>query len=123
MLWAAAGVGPQSGAGDGLVGSQLRVGAGAAAGEPAGSAQAPVVRQGFFEIVFSGGWVGITIMIFLIALSVTAVYLMIDHLLTIRRSDIMPEGLSDHVRELLAAGQLAEADLACRTSRVSCRLC
>ncbi len=54
------------------------------------------------------------IMMFLIALSVTAVYLMIDHLLTIRRSDIMPEGLSDHVRELLAAGQLAEADLACR---------
>jgi biopolymer transport protein ExbB len=85
-----------------------------AAGEPAGSGQVPVVRQGFFEIVFSGGWVGITIMIFLIALSVTAVYLMIDHLLTIRRSDIMPEGLSDHVRELLAAGQLAEADLACR---------
>ena len=82
--------------------------------EPAGSGHAPVVRQGFFEIVFSGGWVGITIMIFLIALSVTAVYLMIDHLLTIRRSDIMPEGLSDHVRELLAAGQLAEADLACR---------
>ncbi len=85
-----------------------------AVGEPAGSGHAPVVRQGFFEIVFSGGWVGITIMIFLIALSVTAVYLMIDHLLTIRRSDIMPEGLSDHVRELLAAGQLAEADLACR---------
>lgn len=84
------------------------------AGESAGSGPAPVVRQGFFEIVFSGGWVGITIMVFLIALSVTAVYLMIDHLLTIRRSDIMPEGLSEHVRELLAAGQLAEADLACR---------
>jgi biopolymer transport protein ExbB len=85
-----------------------------AAGEPAGSAQTPVVRQGFFEIVFSGGWVGITIMVFLIALSVTAVYLMIDHLLTIRRCDIMPEGLSEQVRELLAAGQLAEADQACR---------
>ncbi|MHB0957824.1 MAG: MotA/TolQ/ExbB proton channel family protein [Pirellulaceae bacterium] len=83
-------------------------------GEAAESAQAPVVRQGFFEIVFSGGWVGITIMIFLIALSVTAVYLMIDHLLTIRRGDIMPEGLSDHVRELLAGGKLVDADLACR---------
>ena len=43
--------------------------------------------KSFFEIVFSGGWVGITIMVFLIALSITAVYLIIDHL-----SDDSPQG-------------------------------
>lgn len=84
------------------------------AGEPVGDGRAQIAPQGFFEIVFSGGWIGVSIMVVLIALSVTAVYLVIDHLLTIRRSDIMPEGLSEHVRELLAAGQLVDADKACR---------
>jgi biopolymer transport protein ExbB len=53
-------------------------------------------------------------MLFLIALSVTAAYLVIDHLLTIRRQEIMPEGLGDEVRDLLAAGRVAEAEQACR---------
>ncbi len=70
--------------------------------------------EGFFDIVFSGGWVGVSIMLLLFALSITAVYLVIDHLLTIRRHEIMPEGLSEEVRQLLSAGQLVEADQACR---------
>ncbi len=70
--------------------------------------------EGFFDIVFSGGWTGVSIMLLLFALSITAVYLVIDHLLTIRRKEIMPEGLSDQVRQLLSAGQLVEADQACR---------
>lgn len=78
-------------------------------------APADVAPQGFLEIVFSGGWVGVSIMLFLIALSIVAAYLVIDHLLTIRRREIMPEGLAEHVRELLQAGCLAEADQSCRT--------
>jgi biopolymer transport protein ExbB len=66
------------------------------------------------DIVFAGGWVGTLIMLLLLALSITAAYLVIDHLLTIRRKEIMPEGLSDHVRELLTSGLLTEADTACR---------
>ena len=85
---------------------------------PAGSesisgGQVELPPEGFFDIVFAGGWVGTLIMLFLLALSITAAYLVIDHLLTIRRKEIMPEGLSDHVRELLAAGHLVEADQAC----------
>jgi biopolymer transport protein ExbB len=71
--------------------------------------------EGFFDIVFSGGWVGVLIVLLLLALSITAVYLAIDHLLTIRRNEIMPEGLGDHVRQLLSTGHLTEADQACRS--------
>jgi biopolymer transport protein ExbB len=85
------------------------------AGQPPGETSAEVAPQGFFEIVFSGGWVGVAIMLLLIALSVTAVYLVIDHLLTIRRREIIPEGLGEHVRELLASGHVVEADQACRS--------
>lgn len=76
------------------------------------TAEAP--PPGFWEIVFSGGSTGVAIMLLLIALSVAAVYLVIDHLLTIRRQEIMPEGLADQVRELLQAGRVAEADQSCR---------
>ena len=84
----------------------------AGTGPAAGSV--PIEPKSFFEIVFSGGWVGISIMIVLIALSITAVYLIIDHFLSIRRKDVIPEGLSNHVRELLLAGKVAEADKICR---------
>jgi len=80
---------------------------------PGGRVETP--PEGFFDIVFAGGWVGTLIMLLLLALSITAAYLVIDHLLTIRRGEIMPEGLSEHVRQLLTAGQLTEADQACRS--------
>jgi biopolymer transport protein ExbB len=85
-----------------------------AAEQPPAEAAQPS-REGFFDIVFSGGWIGALILLFLLALSVTSAYLVIDHLLTIRRAEIMPEGLSDRVRQLLSSGHLAEADQTCRT--------
>ncbi|MEO8496387.1 MAG: MotA/TolQ/ExbB proton channel family protein [Planctomycetota bacterium] len=70
--------------------------------------------QGFFSIVFSGGLVGVMIMLVLFALSLTAAYLVFEHIMTLRRNEIMPEGLGDRVRESLSAGRVAEADQACR---------
>jgi len=70
--------------------------------------------QGLFSIVFSGGPIGISIMLLLLALSLTAAYLGFEHLLTIRRGELMPEGFADQVRELLLAGRVVEADRACR---------
>lgn len=70
--------------------------------------------QGFFSIVFSGGLVGVAIIMLLLALSLTAAYLVFEHLMTIRRNELMPDGLSEQVRELLLAGRLAEADQTCR---------
>ena len=81
---------------------------------PSGTAP-EVETQGFFEIVLSGGPVGWAIMFLLLALSVTAVYLVIDQLITIRRRTLMPDGLADQVQQLLASGQVRDADEVCRS--------
>ena len=70
--------------------------------------------QGFFDIVFAGGWIGGIILLLLFALSLTAVYLVIDHFISIRRNTMMPDGLADKVQQLLVGGKLREADQACR---------
>jgi biopolymer transport protein ExbB len=82
-----------------------------AAASPAVTEQAP---QGFFGIVFSGGPVGVAIMLVLIAMSLTAAYLVFEHAMTIRRTEIMPNGLGDQVRQLLSSGRTSEADKLCR---------
>lgn len=69
---------------------------------------------GFLEIVFSGGLVGISIVVALLLVSALVAYLVFDHLLTIRRKDLLPEGLADRVRQAFAAGDLAAAQTACQ---------
>ncbi len=78
------------------------------------SNEAQASPQGFFSIVFSGGIVGGMIVFLLFALSLTAAYLVFEHIMTLRRNEIMPEGLGDRVRDSLASGRVAEADQACR---------
>ena len=70
--------------------------------------------KGFFEIIFSGGVVGILIIILLLTLSILSAYFVIDHLLTVRRKDLMPEGLGERVRQSLMSGNIADAQTACR---------
>ena len=72
------------------------------------------VPDSFLEIVFSGGPIGIAIMLALLALSVTAMYLVVEQTLALRRHLVLPESLGDQVRQLLLAGRLAEAQQACR---------
>ncbi len=84
-----------------------------AQGTPA-SKPAPAATAGFFEIVFSGGVVGIVIMLSIIALSILSVYLMIDQFLTLRRKEVIPTNLAEEVRQLLSQGRLPEADQLCR---------
>ncbi len=67
----------------------------------------------FLKILFAGGWIGVAIMLLLIALSLTTVYLVAEHLLTVRRRDLLPDGLGDRVREALVQGNLAEARQIC----------
>lgn len=69
---------------------------------------------GFLAIVFSGGIVGATMIVILLALSLTAAYLIFDHLMTIRRGDLMPEGLADEVRQALIGGDVKAAQAACQ---------
>ncbi len=69
---------------------------------------------GFWSIVFSGGWVGVLIVLTLLVLSLVAAYLIIEQIFALRRGEVMPTGLADEVRQLLAQGKLPEADGACR---------
>ncbi len=68
---------------------------------------------GFIQILFSGGITGAVLIFLLLGLSITAAYLIFDHLMTIRRRDLMPDGLSDQVRQALTAGDIAAAQAAC----------
>ncbi len=78
-----------------------------------GSATSPPT-QGFFDILFAGGLVGLAIIGFLFALSMTAAYLIFEQVMTLRKSELMPEGLDTRVSTLLASGKVQEAEQTCR---------
>ncbi|TWU63166.1 MotA/TolQ/ExbB proton channel family protein [Crateriforma conspicua] len=69
---------------------------------------------GLFEIVFSGGWIGLIIILVLFCLSVAAAYLVFDQFMTLRRAEILPPSVADSVRQSLLTGRLADADAVCR---------
>jgi biopolymer transport protein ExbB len=76
--------------------------------------EAAVESGGFWSIVFSGGWVGVIIILTLLMLSLISAYLIIEQLMTLRKGEVMPQGLADEVRQFLAQGRLPDADAACR---------
>ncbi len=82
--------------------------------EPAESANPTAatsnVPDSFFDILSSSGLVGLLI----ILLSVAVVALVIEHLMTIRTSVLVPKGLADEVLESLKAGQAAQAVQRCK---------
>jgi biopolymer transport protein ExbB len=75
---------------------------------------ADAARAGFWQIVFSGGVFGALILIVLLGLSIAAVYLVFDQAMTLRRREVLPEGLADKVRHALQRSSLDEADAACQ---------
>jgi len=81
-----------------------------------GTPSAEDSAAGFWEIVFSGGVTGIAIMVLLLALSLTAAYLVFDQWMALRRNEVLPAGLAEAVRQALLTGRLADADAACRRS-------
>ena len=70
----------------------------------------------FLSIVFSGGWIGILIMICLILLSLLAVYLVVEQAMFLRRKNIAPQDLGEGVKQLLAQGKVKDADALCRSN-------
>lgn len=78
--------------------------------------QAPAKRQPltFWQIIFSGGPLGIANMVVLIGLSIAALALALDDLRIVRKSRLIPDGLSDEIRDLVAAGELNRARSACK---------
>jgi biopolymer transport protein ExbB len=68
----------------------------------------------FWQIIFSGGPLGIANMVVLIGLSIAALALALDDLRIVRRSRLIPDRLSDEVRDLVAASEIKRARLACK---------
>jgi len=68
----------------------------------------------FFQIVFSGGPLGIANMVVLIGLSMAALALAADNLRMIRKSRLIPPGLGDDVRSRVLRGDLAGAGAVCQ---------
>lgn len=89
--------------------TSLTASAGHAAGETA--TKPP---DTFFQIVFSGGPIGIGIMLCLIGLSLTAAYLVFENAFSLRRKFLLPDGLAEQVRQTIVAGRFSEAEQACR---------
>lgn len=80
-------------------------------------AQADEVSEesfGLLTILLSGGAVGVAILLVLFALSVAAAYLVFDQVMSLRRRELLPDGVSDGLRQSLLTGRLAEADAVCR---------
>ena len=81
---------------------------------PVAETETEAAPSGIFQIIFSGGIVGLAILLLLLALSLLAAYLIFDHLMTIRQSTLMPPGLGEAVHKLLSEGKLGEAQKTCR---------
>lgn len=65
---------------------------------------------GFADILAEGGLIGLV----LIGLSIAATALVIEHLVTIRRSALMPMGLAEEVHQLIAGGRYTQAEQQCK---------
>lgn len=70
--------------------------------------------DGLLEIVFSGGWIGFLIVLLLVALSMLALALGVEHLITIRREALAPPGLAEQVARSLKELNLQAAAKACQ---------
>lgn len=78
-------------------------------GQPAETA-APDVPESFFDLLAASGLVGLIIVL----MSVAVVALVIEHLMTIRSSVLLPRGLADEVIEALKAGNVPAAVQRCK---------
>lgn len=66
------------------------------------------------SIIFSGGVTGAILVLLLLALSLLAAYLVFEQVLTIRRSELLPDGINEKVREALINGSIPDAETVCR---------
>ncbi len=66
------------------------------------------------QVIFSGGVTGILIILLLLAISMIALALAVEHLLTIRRSVLIPGRLGEEVHGHLTRGDLPAADKVCQ---------
>ncbi|MFK7735105.1 MAG: MotA/TolQ/ExbB proton channel family protein [Pirellulaceae bacterium] len=83
--------------------------------QPSNEASDVSSSGGFMEIVTSGGIFGTAIVVLLVLLSMLAVYLIVEQVLVLRKTEVMPKGLADEVRQLLAQGRAQDAGSHCQS--------
>ena len=81
-----------------------------------GAAEQPAAGDSIADIVFSGGIIGFLIIALLILLSITGMALAVEHLLTIRRTILMPDDLVQALQSKLSQGQVGQALQLCEAS-------
>jgi len=77
---------------------------------PAGDAP---TGDGPLDIIFAGGVTGLMIVLLLVALSMLALALVVEHMLTLQRKVLAPNGLAEKVSKALGEGDLPAAASAC----------
>lgn len=77
---------------------------------------AATAPAGLTEIVFSGGWIGLLIILALLGLSLTAAYLVFEQLLSLRRTQMIPDELAQQLRQCVEQGQLKQMQQLCQQS-------
>ncbi|WP_231602863.1 MotA/TolQ/ExbB proton channel family protein [Neorhodopirellula pilleata] len=70
----------------------------------------PPQSDSLLQIITSGGWPGIVILLVLVSLSITALYLVVDQVLSLQRKDLLPDGLATQVASCLRDGKVADAE-------------
>jgi biopolymer transport protein ExbB len=81
----------------------------------AAAAEPPAVKQNFTYFLFGGGGlIGIACTVPILLMSVAAVALAIEQIITVRRSVLMPPGLGAELHSLIANGSFAHAEQQCR---------
>jgi biopolymer transport protein ExbB len=81
--------------------------------EAAVAAEALGGGDGFFSVVAKGGFIGIALWLALAALSVAGTHLIVDSFLKIKEKRIIPDGLTNGVREALETKDIAQAQALC----------
>jgi len=74
----------------------------------------PPAPDGFLDIVLSGGIIGVSIILLLLALSVAAAYLVFEQIMTLRHGELMPPEVADNARGMLSAARTTELEALCR---------
>ena len=81
------------------------------AGDPEGEG-----TQSLMKIVTEGGPLGIAIMAILLILSIIAIYIFVERLLTIRKAGDIDQSFMNNVKANVAAGNIAAAKALCQTT-------
>lgn len=72
--------------------------------------------QSIYDIISSGGPLGIIIMLVLLLLSIIAFYIFIERMLTIKKAAQIDDSFMNNIRANVAAGNIAGAKALCQTT-------